>query len=192
MDSIVNQYPATVAAAVGPAPEPYAKRQQLLQALMGNSELLFKCRLEVRHLMTRTPVTITPATTLSEINDLMHRRRLHHLLVCGHGGELVGVVSDRDLSASQGTTAQQLMSYPPRTCTSDTPLGAAITFLTNENISCLPVVDGGRLCGVLTTTDLVLTLQCTLQLWMRLTQLICTIRPGPKNWSGPQPRSTAS
>jgi len=58
------------------------------------------------------------------------------------------------------------------TATPDTPLNPAITFLLNENISCLPVVDDGRLCGVLTTTDLVLTLQCTLQLWLRLTQVL--------------------
>ena len=64
------------------------------------------------------------------------------------------------------------MSYPPMTCTSDTPITEAITFLRNENISCLPVVDHGLLCGVLTTSDLVLTLQCTLQLWMRLAQVL--------------------
>ena len=102
----------------------------------------------------------------------MTERRLHHLLVCNRAGDLVGVVSDRDLRATRGTTAQQLMSYPPLTCTSDTPVTAAITFLINENISCLPVVDHGRLCGILTTTDLVLTLQCTLQLWMRLAQVL--------------------
>jgi diguanylate cyclase (GGDEF)-like protein len=51
-------------------------------------------------------------------------------------------------------------------------VSAAITYLMNENISCLPVVEGGRLCGVLTTTDLVLTLQCTLQLWLRLAQVL--------------------
>ena len=92
--------------------------------------------------------------------------------MCGRSGELVGVVSDRDLRQSRGATAQQLMSYPALSCAPDTPVSAAITYLMNENISCLPVVDGGRLCGVLTTTDLVLTLQCTLQLWLRLAQVL--------------------
>ena len=102
---------------------------------------------------------------------LMKQRRLHHLLVCGRGGELLGVVSDRDLP-SRGATAQQLMTHPALSCTPETPVSAAITYLMNENISCLPVVEGGRLCGVLTTTDLVLTLQCTLQLWLRLAQVL--------------------
>jgi diguanylate cyclase (GGDEF)-like protein len=98
--------------------------------------------------------------------------RLHHLLVCNRAGDLVGVISDRDLRSTHGATAQQLMSYPPMICASDTPVTEAITFLRKENISCLPVVDHGRLCGILTTSDLVLTLQCTLQLCMRLAQVL--------------------
>lgn len=172
LDSIPHEYPATVSVPILPESGPYAKRQQLLQELLDDSELLLKNRLEVRHLMTRELVTVPPSAKLEEITELMRRRRLHHLLVCGRGEELVGVISDRDLCSSRGMTAQQLMSYPPRTCSSNTSLNVAISSIINENISCLPVVDEGRLCGVLTTTDLVLTLQSTLQLWMRLTQVI--------------------
>ena len=151
---------------------PYNKRQQLLHELMRDGELLLKNQLEVRHLMTRDPVVVPPTMLIEDMTDLMQQRRLRHLLVCGRTGELLGVISDRDLHAEQGATAQQLMSFPVLTATPDTPLNPAITFLLNENISCLPVVDNGRLCGVLTTTDLVLTLQCTLQLWLRLTQVL--------------------
>ena len=172
LESTAQQLPTAVPAPVTSDTRPYSKRQHLLQALMGDSELLLKNRLEVRHLMTPHPVVVPPTMTLEEITALMRERRLHHLLVCGRGGELMGVVSDRDLCQSRGATAQQLMSYPALTCTSDTPVSAAITYLMNENISCLPVVDNGRLCGVLTTTDLVLTLQCTLQLWLRLAQVL--------------------
>ena len=151
---------------------PYNKRQQLLHELMRDGELLLKNQLEVRHLMTRDPVVVPPTMLIEDMTDLMQQRRLRHLLVCGRAGELLGVISDRDLHAQRGTTAQQLMSFPVLTATPDTPLNPAITFLLNENISCLPVVDDGRLCGVLTTTDLVLTLQCTLHLWLRLTQVL--------------------
>ena len=171
-ESTAQQFPAAAPVPVALGTRSYSKRQQLLQELMGDSELLLKNRLEVRHLMTPHPVVVQPTTTLEEMTALMNERRLHHLLVCGRGGELVGVVSDRNLCRSQGATAQQLMSYPALSCTPDTPVSAAITYLMNENISCLPVVDGGRLCGVLTTTDLVLTLQCTLQLWLRLAQVL--------------------
>ena len=151
---------------------PYGKRQQLLQELLNDGELLLKNRLEVRHLMTRDPVVVPPTMSLEAMTLLCQQRRLHHLLVCGRGGELLGVVSDRDLHGQPGTTAQQLMSHPPLSVRPETPLSPAITYLINENISCLPVLDHGRLCGVLTTTDLVLTLQCSLQLWLRLAQVL--------------------
>jgi diguanylate cyclase (GGDEF)-like protein len=170
IESTSHAGPAAVPVATGL--HPYSKRQQVMQELMGDSDLLLKNRLEVRHLMTRSLVTIQPSMSIDEMTKLMKEGRMHHLLVCNRAGDLVGVVSDRDLRITRGTTAQQLMTYPPMTCTSDTPITAAITFLTNENINCLPVVDRGRLCGILTTTDLVLTLQCTLQLWMRLAQVL--------------------
>ena len=162
----------TTAAAVAPGLRPYSKRQQVMQELMGDSDLLLKDRLEVRHLMTRNPITISPSATIEEMTKLMTDMRMHHLLVCNRAGDLAGVVSDRDLRPTHGATAQQVMSYPPMTCTSDTPVTEAITYLRHENISCLPVVDHGQLCGILTTSDLVLTLQCTLQLSMRMAQVL--------------------
>jgi diguanylate cyclase (GGDEF)-like protein len=179
IESVSHTNPATVTAAAPAGAHPYSKRQQVMQELMGDSDLLLKNRLEVRHLMTHDVVTVQPTATSEEMNRLMHERRMHHLLVCNRAGDLVGVISDRDLRSTRGNTAQQLMTYPPMTCSSDTPITSAITFLTNEGISCLPVVDRGHLCGVLTTTDLVLTLQCTLQLWMRLAQVL---QQNPK-WS---------
>lgn len=49
-----------------------------------------------------------------------------------------------------------------------TPLGIAITHLVAGQISCLPVVDAGRVCGILTSTDLVLVAHAFLQLWLGL------------------------
>jgi diguanylate cyclase (GGDEF)-like protein len=166
--------PSLGAASLATAPElrPYSKRQQLLQELLNDGELLLKNRMEVRHLMTRDPLSVPPTMTLEEMTLLVQQRRVNHLVVCGRGGEILGVVSDRDFHGQPGTTAQQLMSYPVSTVAPDTPLSPAITYLINENVSCLPVAVNGRLCGLLTTTDLVLTLQCMLQLWLRLAQLL--------------------
>ena len=93
------------------------KRQQVMQELMGDSDLLLKDRLEVRHLMTHNPVTSSRRRPIEEMTNLMNDLRLHHLLVCNRAGDLVGVVSDRDLRPTHGATAQQVMSYPPMTCT---------------------------------------------------------------------------
>ena len=172
IDSAPQQSTTFTAPPAAPESGGYDTRQQLFRELIKDGELLLKNRLEVRHLMTRELVVIPPTMVVEDITALMQERRLHHLLVCGRGGELLGVISDRDLRSSRGATAQQLMSFPVLTVSPETLLSPAITYLMSEGISCLPVVKDGRLCGVLTTTDLVLTLQCTLQLWQRLAQVI--------------------
>ena len=53
--------------ATAPELRPYSKRQQLLQELLNDAELLLKNRLEVRHLMTRDPLVVPPTTTLEEM-----------------------------------------------------------------------------------------------------------------------------
>jgi diguanylate cyclase (GGDEF)-like protein len=175
IESISQNSPPTAATLPTPTAtttRPHSKRQQVMQELTGDSDLLLKDRLEVRHLMTLNLVTVLPTATIEEMTKLMAEMRMHHLLVCNRAGDLVGVVSDRDLRPTTGSTAQQVMSYPPMTCQPDTPVTAAITFLRNENISCLPVVDQGRLCGIITSNDLVVTLQCSLQLSMRMAQVL--------------------
>jgi diguanylate cyclase (GGDEF)-like protein len=172
IDSATQPLLATAATPRAQEQRALGKRQQLLQSLLKNNELLLKNRLEVRHLMTPDPVVVPPSMPLDEMTVRMQQRRLHHLLVCNRSGEVLGVVSDRNLHTQHGATAQQLMSYPVLSVTPETPLSAAITYLLNANVSCLPVVDNGQLCGVLTSTDMLLALQCMLQLWLRLSQVL--------------------
>ena len=70
IDSVAHNS-ATTAATAATGLRPYSKRQQVMQELMGDSELLLKDRLEVRHLMTHNPVTILPTTTIEEMTKLM-------------------------------------------------------------------------------------------------------------------------
>ena len=76
LDSIAHSSSPTAATAT-PSLRPYSKRQQIMQELMGDSDLLLKDRLEVRHVMSRNPVTIQPATTIEEMSKLISDLRLH-------------------------------------------------------------------------------------------------------------------
>ena len=64
-----------------------------------------------------------------------------------------------------------IMTRDPLTVTSDTTLGTALTLMLNHRISCVPVVDDGRLSGIYTTTDVILALQCTMQALERVGKL---------------------
>lgn len=146
----------------------YIKRQNLLRALFPGGGVLAKHQLTAGDLMTQQLLVVSRETSVEELKTLMVAHRVHHLLVCEQRDRLVGVVSDRDLHARPGKTARHVMTPHPYSIPPDTPLASAITCLLSRQISCLPVVDGGRLCGVLTTADLTLITQCVLQWWLRL------------------------
>ena len=60
-------------------------------------------------------------------------------------------------------------------------LAFAVAQMINRNLPCLPVTDGDRLVGILTTTDLVLTLQCMLQLGQRRPDFPIRVQDGCLN-----------
>lgn len=127
----------------------------------------------VRAWMTRDPVTICSTTPVAAVRELLDRRRLRHLPVVD-GGRLCGIVSDRDvgLSARAVRRAARLgdldavldddrpvravMTPHPYTVAADAPVEAAVRVLVARRIHALPVVDGSRLVGIITTVDCLL------------------------------------
>lgn len=146
------------------------KRQILWKNILEDPKLLFKNRVEARHLMTRNVTVVAQRTQSDEICQLMAEKRIHHVLVCDGDGTLLGVVSDRDVPRSGVKAAREIMSEELTTVRPDTTASAAIATMLEKEISSVPVVDGERLCGILTRTDLLLSLQCMLQWWLRFVQ----------------------
>ncbi len=150
----------------------FAKRQAMLQTLLGEADSLLKSQLRVQHLMTEHPLVLEPATPTEEIEQLAAERAIRHFLVCDDEQRLIGVISDRDLLGRAGPTAADLMTPRPHTVTPSTSLASAISLLLKHRISSLPVVRDGRPVGIVTTTDLVLSLQCTMQLLLRVAHTV--------------------
>lgn len=120
----------------------------------------------VRDLMTRDPVTVTSDTSLADGLQRMAERRVRHLLVLNGDGDVVGIVSDRDLALFydpqgitpdkwQQVTMSRLMTTKPVTIGSAAPLSEAARTLIDSGFSALPVVDNGQLVGILTERDFV-------------------------------------
>lgn len=147
-----------------------AKRESLLRVLLNNTDVLMKSDLEVRHLMTRRVLCVSADATREEVQQILTDNQVHHLMVCDAQGKLVGLLSDRDVLGRRGKTVREMMTPRPRTIDPHASVNVAITILSTGRFSCLPVVDENGVQGVMTITDMMLTLQCTLQLLMRLTQ----------------------
>jgi acetoin utilization protein AcuB len=106
--------------------------------------------------MTKEPVTITADVFLSEAQEKMRKGGFRRLPVVSDG-KLVGILTDRDLRAPAGyldrTKANGVMTEKVRTVNSSTTLEEAAQILLKYQISGLPVVDEGRLVGIITTSD---------------------------------------
>jgi acetoin utilization protein AcuB len=116
--------------------------------------------MRLQDIMSTDIKTIEPDAALDEARNLMQQHRIHHLLVFA-GGEVVGVVSARDLAqqtqvrGSRGVGAVAgVMSKDVVTAGPETTIRQAANLMRGRGIGCLAVVDRDRPVGILTTTDL--------------------------------------
>jgi len=116
----------------------------------------------IRQLVKGSPITVREDDNLALALQVMVWGDIRHLPVMGGDG-LVGVLSERDVlrhysevgrHAGARATAGAVMSSPPVTIGPDDDIGGAIKVVTERGIGCLPVVERGRLLGVVTRRDL--------------------------------------
>lgn len=146
----------------------FNKRQQILRALSTDTASLLDSQLHVKQVMSRRLVFVQPKLRRAEVGSTLQTHGVRHLLVCNDRGMLVGIISDRDLSTRSGKTAGEIMTRQVDAVEPTALIQPAITQMINKRISCLPVVEDGIPCGVLTSTDLMMTLQCALQVLQKL------------------------
>ncbi|HSE96266.1 MAG TPA: CBS domain-containing protein [Methylomirabilota bacterium] len=140
--------------------------------------------LTVRDIMATDPVTVGPVETVRNAYKVMRDRRIRHLPVVT-GGRLVGVLSDRDLrpvllSPGLGRArVAELMSEDLTTVPPEAAVEEAASLLVMKKIGCLPVLDEGRLVGIVTETDLLAVLVELLGLLTESTRLDIGVDGGP-------------
>lgn len=116
--------------------------------------------MRVLDIMTPNPLTIDSKAELARAVAAMERHDCRHLVVVD-GAKVVGVLSDRDLLATTGWVVEpgdlrrvsDIMSTRLRFADPSTEVVAAATQLELDSIGCLPVLEGGRLVGIVTDTD---------------------------------------
>jgi CBS domain-containing protein len=120
--------------------------------------------MKVREIMTVAPRTCTPDTTLAEAANVMWESDCGALPVVDDG-ELVGIVTDRDMFIALGTrnTRAALLrvgavaTRKVVTCRADDEVEAALSTMKEARVRRLPVVDANRkLIGILSLNDIAL------------------------------------
>lgn len=98
--------------------------------------------------------TIKPSDPASAAKELFRRYDIHHLVVVDQKN-VIGLVADRDLmDVGADTPVQRAMAHPPVTISPDETVRKAAALMTGHVIGSLPVVDDGKLVGIVTTFDL--------------------------------------
>ena len=127
---------------------------------------------EVADIMTGKVVTLSPHHSFSEAANLMNDRFFRHCVVVDSRGQIVGVLSDRDILRAlarnpnaRSKSLDQVMTHNPVTVRRSTPIADAVSKILSKRINCLPVVDDdGSVCGIVTSTDLLKSYQQLLEM----------------------------
>ena len=117
-------------------------------------------------------VTVPPDTTLLAAQKTLEKEQINHLLVVDAEGELLGIVSDRDLKKSWASSATTLsknelmylldqvtvasiMAKKTMTIEPGTTIERAALLMNQNRINALPVLDGDELVGIITSSDVI-------------------------------------
>jgi len=111
----------------------------------------------------REVVTIEPSATLKSAVALLAERRIGAVLVLGADNRIVGILSERDIVravAEAGAAAleepvSQSMTRKVSTCTESETIASLMERMTAGKFRHLPVVDQGRLVGIVSIGDVV-------------------------------------
>jgi acetoin utilization protein AcuB len=133
-----------------------------------------RARLVVRDYMTADPLTLEPEDSLMSALEVMRLRGVRRVPVV-LGGVLMGLLVEGDLKraepstltdsqeqfnqAMETTAISRIMVQNPVTVTADQPLVEAVEILYNTKYGALPVMEEGRVVGILTDNDMLRALR---------------------------------
>jgi CBS domain-containing protein len=111
--------------------------------------------MKAREIMTRDVISILDEATVEDAARILARNRISGLPVVNANGMLVGLVTEHDLIAKTGRTVTDIMSRSVITVSPDTEIEQVQHLLTNQRIRRVPIVEDGRVVGIVSRSDLV-------------------------------------
>ena len=124
----------------------------------------------VEEIMNPEPYTLAPTNTVREALQKMREKKVRHLPVVDEENHVLGVLTERDIKEALPSSLQEEPNSPVFEAKVEEvmiknplvghPLDfveeVALTFYESK-VGCLPIVSGGQLVGIVTTTDLLYT-----------------------------------
>lgn len=111
--------------------------------------------MKAAEVMTTKVITVREEQTKQQVARLLSQHRISGLPVVNDENVVVGVVSEYDVIGKKGQTVGEIMTRGVISITPDTDLEEVRHILVNERIKRLPVLEQGRLVGIVSRADLV-------------------------------------
>jgi acetoin utilization protein AcuB len=115
--------------------------------------------MRIRDIMSAPVETVGVEASAAAAFERMRAERIRHLVVV-EGAAIAGVISERDLGGPhgkvlrEGATVGELMTRTPVTVDAELHVKNAANLMRGHSIGCLPVVEEGKLVGIVTVSDL--------------------------------------
>lgn len=124
----------------------------------------------VNEIMSSQLITLHPKEKLQRAKEVFNQYDIHHILI-DVMGELKGIISQGDLLFLEGVvttgfdrflqqkrfdsaTVDEIMTPSPITCKHDQSIAEVLDLMLEYRINALPVIKDDKLCGIVTTRDL--------------------------------------
>ena len=118
--------------------------------------------MKVRDLMSKNPIHISPIETADVAARTLAQYNIGILPVCSSDGSVCGLVTDRDLvtrcmasgKSAEKTAVREIMTNQITSVRPDMEIGVAAHLMGRQQVRRLPVVEDGKLCGIISLGDM--------------------------------------
>jgi len=117
--------------------------------------------LELQDVMIRTVLTVSPDATIVEAAERMTEKNVSCILVADPAGQIIGIVSERDIlkkvvaqAHARTPMVAEIMTSPLISASPSLSIFEASRMMESKNIKRLPILQDGRLLGIVTLTNL--------------------------------------
>ena len=125
----------------------------------------------VKRMMKKNPITTTAETSIVDVADILKENHIHRLPVLDKKGKLIGVITEKDILHASPSPVSSLSVYEMpymlsrlkvsnlmtkyvRTIDPDTTVEEAAKIMVDDDLSCLPVIEGEKLVGIVSKSDM--------------------------------------